>query len=70
MDLLIFDCDGVLVDSEPIACEVVADVLAESGFPITREEFFTRFAGVSDRECMCSSRFSTLGRSGRTHDSV
>ena len=50
MDLLIFDCDGVLVDSEPIACEVVADVLADSGFPITREEFFTRFAGVSDRE--------------------
>lgn len=50
MDLLIFDCDGVLVDSEPLACEVVADVLADIGFPITREEFFTRFAGVSDRE--------------------
>ncbi len=50
MDLVIFDCDGVLVDSEPIACEVVAQVMTEAGFHVSLSEFFTRFAGVSDRE--------------------
>jgi HAD superfamily hydrolase (TIGR01509 family) len=49
-ELIIFDCDGVLVDSEPIACEVVVNVLARAGFPLTLPEFFTRYAGVSDRE--------------------
>ena len=49
-DLVIFDCDGVLVDSEFLACGVVAEVLAEDGFPTTGEEIVARFAGVSDRE--------------------
>ena len=29
---LIFDCDGVLVDSETIACRVVAERLSDAGF--------------------------------------
>jgi HAD superfamily hydrolase (TIGR01509 family) len=33
-DLVIFDCDGVLIDSEWIACEVEAEVLQENGFAI------------------------------------
>lgn len=32
--LVIFDCDGVLIDSEPIACRVMAGVLTEIGFPL------------------------------------
>ena len=47
---IIFDCDGVLVDSEVIACEIVATGLVQAGFPITREEYFARYTGVSDRE--------------------
>lgn len=50
MDLVIFDCDGVLVDSEPLACEVVAQVMTEAGYHVSLSEFYTRFAGVSDRE--------------------
>jgi len=49
-DLVIFDCDGVLVDSEFLACGIVAEVLAENGFATTGEEIVARFAGVSDRE--------------------
>ena len=50
IDLVIFDCDGVLVDSEFLACGVVAEVLAEEGFETTGEEIVSRFAGVSDRD--------------------
>jgi HAD superfamily hydrolase (TIGR01509 family) len=50
IDLIIFDCDGVLVDSEVISCRAHAAVLTRHGFPITAEEVLQRFLGVSDRE--------------------
>ncbi len=34
-DLLIFDCDGVLVDSEPLAVEAFVQVLTDAGLPAT-----------------------------------
>jgi HAD superfamily hydrolase (TIGR01509 family) len=49
-DLIIFDCDGVLVDSEVISCRAHADVLSRHGYPITAEQVLKRFLGVSDRE--------------------
>lgn len=45
--LLIFDCDGVLIDSELIACRVSANCLAEIGIPITVEEIAERYVGIS-----------------------
>ncbi len=45
--LLIFDCDGVLVDSESIACAVEADYLTSLGMPLTVEDVATRFVGTS-----------------------
>ena len=38
MTLLIFDCDGVLVDSEPIANEILAETLTALGRPMTAAE--------------------------------
>ncbi|NEV01918.1 HAD family hydrolase [Bradyrhizobium uaiense] len=49
-DLVIFDCDGVLVDSEVISCRAHADTLTRHGFPITPDGVLKRFLGVSDRE--------------------
>jgi HAD superfamily hydrolase (TIGR01509 family) len=49
-DLIIFDCDGVLVDSEVISCRAHAETLTRHGYPITAEQVLTRFLGVSDRE--------------------
>lgn len=46
-DLVIFDCDGVLVDSEIIACRTDADYLTEIGFPTSIEEIITRYIGTS-----------------------
>jgi HAD superfamily hydrolase (TIGR01509 family) len=50
LDLVIFDCDGVLVDSEVISCRAHAQTLTRHGYPITEEEVLERFLGVSDRE--------------------
>ncbi len=47
MTLLIFDCDGVLVESEPLASAVDAEVLTRLGFPSTPDEIARRFVGVS-----------------------
>jgi HAD superfamily hydrolase (TIGR01509 family) len=46
-DLIIFDCDGVLVDSEIIAAEVESGLLTEAGYPIGVEEMAERFAGMT-----------------------
>ena len=50
VELVIFDCDGVLVDSEVISCRAHAETLTRHGYPITSEQVLTRFLGVSDRE--------------------
>ncbi|MCR5858751.1 HAD family phosphatase [Mesorhizobium sp. J428] len=46
-DLVIFDCDGVLVDSEVIAARVDAELITAAGFPIEAEEVAERFAGLT-----------------------
>lgn len=44
--LVIFDCDGVLIDSEIIACAHDAEALTRLGRPTTTLEFARRFTGV------------------------
>ena len=43
--LVIFDCDGVLVDSEPISNAVLARVLTECGVPTSTEEAIAIYKG-------------------------
>ena len=47
--LVIFDCDGVLVDSELIACRVVAETLTDAGYPIAAGDILD-FVGKSSRD--------------------
>jgi HAD superfamily hydrolase (TIGR01509 family) len=47
VDLVIFDCDGVLVDSEVLAIEVDRRILAEFGWHLSTEEVVERFMGTS-----------------------
>ncbi|MFG2668247.1 HAD family hydrolase [Streptomyces sp. NPDC048387] len=47
IELVIFDCDGVLVDSERIAARVQVALGAELGWPITADEVVDRFIGRS-----------------------
>ncbi len=45
--LVIFDCDGVLVDSEPLAMRVLLEVIAEQGIEIERGTAFRSYLGRS-----------------------
>jgi HAD superfamily hydrolase (TIGR01509 family) len=47
-ELVILDCDGVLVDSERIAVRVEAELLAELGWPLSEAEIAERFTGRTD----------------------
>lgn len=52
-DLIIFDCDGVLVDSERIANQVFAQVLKEvCNLEFTLDQMFDHFVGNSKAQCM------------------
>jgi HAD superfamily hydrolase (TIGR01509 family) len=52
-DLVIFDCDGVLVDSERVANEVFAHALREvCGLEFSLEEMFDTFVGHSKAQCL------------------
>ncbi len=45
--LVIFDCDGVLVDSEPISVQVLCRVIAEAGGRVDEATAYERFLGRS-----------------------
>ncbi len=46
-DLVIFDCDGVLVDSERLAVRTEAQILSRLGWPLTEADIVERFVGRS-----------------------
>ena len=51
-ELVIFDCDGVLVDSESITNRVFSSMLNELGIFVSGEEMFERFVGRSMPQCL------------------
>jgi HAD superfamily hydrolase (TIGR01509 family) len=61
MALLIFDCDGVLVDSELIACGALADLLTSLGCPMTTADVVREFGGRSLAHTLARAE-SLLGR--------
>jgi len=61
IDLVVFDCDGVLVDSEVVSCRAHAEILTRYGYPITSDQVLVRFLGVSDREARLTVE-NELGR--------
>jgi HAD superfamily hydrolase (TIGR01509 family) len=60
--MIIFDCDGVLIDSEIISAEVNAEFLSEHGFAITAGEVNARFVGLTGPQMLADVE-AELGRS-------
>lgn len=52
IELIIFDCDGVLVDSELISNTVFMNILNELGLNLTLEIMYEKFVGHSSSQCM------------------
>ena len=72
VELVIFDCDGVLIDSERLAIKVDVEMLHELGWPLSEAEVIERFVGRSDRETAAGDRgpprsqaAQWLGRAGQ-----
>jgi len=57
MDLIVFDCDGVLVDSEIVSFEAEAEVFGEIGITLTAKDLLERFLGMSS-----ASMFAVIER--------
>lgn len=51
-DLVVFDCDGVLVDSERITNVIFAEMLSELGLRVTLDDMFWDFVGRSMAQCL------------------
>ena len=51
-ELVIFDCDGVLVDSEFLASKIEAKLLTDAGIAITAEEMNERYSGLTWKEVL------------------
>lgn len=71
-DLLVFDCDGVLIDSERIAISIDARELTAHGITISEQEIFDRFSGMTYAEMYCILQAETgvqlpVGYAERTH---
>ncbi|MBD2535932.1 HAD family hydrolase [Nostoc flagelliforme FACHB-838] len=52
VNLVIFDCDGVLVDSEPLTNRALTYILNDIGIKITYEEVLETFVGKSFSNCL------------------
>jgi HAD superfamily hydrolase (TIGR01509 family) len=61
-EAILFDCDGVLVDSEPITNGILRDMLAEAGWAMTAQECMHYFVGKTVREerAVIEARTGTL----------
>jgi HAD superfamily hydrolase (TIGR01509 family) len=63
---IIFDCDGVLVDSEKLALEVELEALAELGLTFERDDYVLRFMGLSTEAFHLAIEQEALKRLGRS----
>ena len=48
---IIFDCDGVISDTEPIHMSAFQRVLAEEGVSLEKDDYFARYLALDDRGC-------------------
>jgi HAD superfamily hydrolase (TIGR01509 family) len=64
IEAIIFDCDGVLVDSEVLALEVELGSLAEIGLDYSRADFVARFTGLSNEAFFALLEEDSLARKG------
>ncbi len=51
MDAVIFDFDGVIIDSEPIHLRCFQQVLAPEGVDMTAEAYYEKYIGYDDHDC-------------------
>ncbi len=48
---ILFDFNGVIIDDEPQHCDALIATLAEYGYALDRDTYYTAYLGFDDREC-------------------
>lgn len=61
---ILFDLDGTLADTETLHFEAFAEVIRPTGIELSRDEYFTRLIGYTDRDCFAAM----LAEHGRAVD--
>lgn len=56
---IIFDCDGVIMDSEVLACQVSVDALNKYDYPITLDDYLNRYMGKGFRHAIAEVKAET-----------
>ncbi len=62
--LVLFDCDGVLINSEEVGYNILSDMLARIGLVYTREEYVELLSGVAYEQFLENLRADHLERMG------
>ncbi|MGE5163018.1 MAG: hypothetical protein ACM3IH_03205 [Sphingobacteriales bacterium] len=57
--MVIFDCNGVLVDSEPLATAIVSQEFVRAGFPLTPDRIARYFTGRRPADMFAEVEFAT-----------
>ena len=58
---ILFDFNGVIIDDEPQHCDALIATLAESGYALDRDTYYSDYLGFDDRECFRFT-FEKMGR--------
>lgn len=48
---ILLDCNGIIIDDEPIHLRLFQQVLREEGLPLSRKEYFERYLALDDKSC-------------------
>src|SRR5215216_3409870 len=58
---IIFDCDGVIADTEPLHLATFQQVLVEEGITLTEDDYYRYYLALDDRGCFTKA-FSENGK--------
>ena len=61
---ILFDLDGTLADTETLHFEAFANIIRPTGIELSRDDYFTRLIGYTDRDCFAA----VLAERGRSVD--
>ncbi len=64
---ILFDCNGIIADDEPIHMRLFQKVLKEEGVILTREEYFKKYLAMDDKACFREALKSAGRKPAKTY---
>ena len=64
-EAIVFDFDGVIVNSEPLHLRATQEALAARGLRMSEEQYYARYVGFDARSALDAKRLNSRGRNER-----